>query len=135
MFYVFNCRLTPEQKSTYISYINSKEIDSIIQGRFNLFVGLINLRKICNHPHLFDGGPKLLKSNKVIKKSRVPKVKAHMMSKAAAGSSLPSSYHSLNPDVSDTEEGEYRIQILIWIQMMHLVIGLNLVKWSCLKRY
>lgn len=26
-----------------------------------MFVGLINLRKICNHPDLFDGGPKVFK--------------------------------------------------------------------------
>ncbi|CAL8141407.1 unnamed protein product [Orchesella dallaii] len=59
---VLFCKMTDEQKTLYINYINSREIESIVHGRFNLFVGLINLRKICNHPHLFDGGPKLIKS-------------------------------------------------------------------------
>jgi len=55
--------MTDDQKTLYKSYIDSKEIDSIIHGKHNLFVGLINLRKICNHPHLFDGGPKVIKEN------------------------------------------------------------------------
>lgn len=29
----------------------------ILDGRVQVFVGLINLRKICNHPDLYDGGP------------------------------------------------------------------------------
>lgn len=71
---VLFCKMTDEQRGLYITYINSKEISSIVQGRFNLFVGLINLRKICNHPHLYDGGPKLIKSTKFARK--LPKTKS-----------------------------------------------------------
>ncbi|ODM94276.1 DNA excision repair protein ERCC-6 [Orchesella cincta] len=73
---VLFCKMTDEQRALYINYINSREIESIVQGRFNLFVGLINLRKICNHPHLFDGGPKLIKSTKFAKK--IPKSSSGM---------------------------------------------------------
>lgn len=55
--------MTDDQRSLYKDYIASKEIEGIIKGNFNMFVGLINLRKICNHPHLFDGGPKIIKAN------------------------------------------------------------------------
>jgi len=41
----------------YQSYLDSGEIKNIIDGRLQIFVGLTNLRKICNHPDLFDGGP------------------------------------------------------------------------------
>jgi DNA excision repair protein ERCC-6 len=67
--------MTDDQKELYKTYIASKEIDSIIHGRFNLFVGLINLRKICNHPHLFDGGPKIIKTNPKYSKN-IPKAKS-----------------------------------------------------------
>ncbi|XP_037557931.1 DNA excision repair protein ERCC-6-like [Dermacentor silvarum] len=30
-----------------------------------VFVGLINLRKICNHPDLYDGGPKVFRDTDV----------------------------------------------------------------------
>lgn len=56
---VLFCKLTNDQRELYLNYINSKEINSIVKGDSNVFVGLINLRKICNHPHLFDGGPKV----------------------------------------------------------------------------
>ena len=55
---VLFCRLTEEQRSMYKSYIDSGEIKHILDGRLKVFVGLINLRKICNHPDLYDGGPK-----------------------------------------------------------------------------
>ena len=29
-----------------------------MEGRFKVFMGLINLRKICNHPDIYDGAPK-----------------------------------------------------------------------------
>jgi DNA excision repair protein ERCC-6 len=54
---VLFCRLTQEQRQLYQSYLDSGEIKSIIDGRLQIFVGLTNLRKICNHPDLFDGGP------------------------------------------------------------------------------
>ena len=49
--------MTPEQRQLYQSYLDSGEIRSIIDGKLQIFVGLTNLRKICNHPDLFDGGP------------------------------------------------------------------------------
>ena len=55
---VLFCRLTEEQRSLYKSYIESGEVKNILDGRFKVFMGLIALRKICNHPDLFDGGPK-----------------------------------------------------------------------------
>lgn len=76
---VLFCKMTDEQKGLYINYINSREIESIVQGRFNLFVGLINLRKICNHPHLFDGGPKLIKSTEFGRK--IPKARSGLAEK------------------------------------------------------
>lgn len=45
------------QRELYKSYLDSPEIRQIFDGRLQLFVGLINLRKICNHPDLYDGGP------------------------------------------------------------------------------
>jgi len=54
---VLFCKVTDEQKAVYQSYLKSDQIKSVIRGEHNLFVSLINLRKICNHPHLFDGGP------------------------------------------------------------------------------
>ena len=54
---VLFCRLTQEQRLLYQTYLDSGEIKSIIDGRLQIFVGLTNLRKICNHPDLFNGGP------------------------------------------------------------------------------
>ena len=54
---VLFCRLTQEQRQLYQTYLDSGEIKSIIDGRLQIFVGLTNLRKICNHPDLFNGGP------------------------------------------------------------------------------
>ncbi len=59
------CRLTDDQRNAYRSYLDSGEIKSIMDGRLQIFVGLINLRKICNHPDLFDGGPRHYGSNNV----------------------------------------------------------------------
>lgn len=55
---VLFCRLTDEQRAVYKSYIDSGDVKHILDGRLKVFVGLINLRKICNHPDLYDGGPK-----------------------------------------------------------------------------
>ena len=60
------CRLTEEQRSLYKSYLDSDEVDRILQGRFKVFVGLIALRKICNHPDLYSGGPKLLRGVRLV---------------------------------------------------------------------
>ncbi|EEB13301.1 DNA repair and recombination protein RAD26, putative [Pediculus humanus corporis] len=58
---VLFCRLTNEQKELYVNYLNSGSVNEIFNGKQKLFVGLINLRKICNHPHLYSGGPKHVK--------------------------------------------------------------------------
>nr|XP_018903096.1 PREDICTED: DNA excision repair protein ERCC-6-like [Bemisia tabaci] len=57
---VLFCRLTDIQRDLYQNYVNSQEVGRILQGNMKIFVGLINLRKICNHPDLYSGGPKLL---------------------------------------------------------------------------
>ncbi|XP_050815931.1 DNA excision repair protein ERCC-6 isoform X3 [Gopherus flavomarginatus] len=59
---VLFCRLTDEQRQVYQNFIDSKEVYQILSGYMQVFSGLIALRKICNHPDLFSGGPKILKS-------------------------------------------------------------------------
>ncbi|XP_036912578.1 DNA excision repair protein ERCC-6 isoform X2 [Sturnira hondurensis] len=55
---VLFCRLTDEQHKVYQNFIDSKEVYRILNGETQIFSGLIALRKICNHPDLFSGGPK-----------------------------------------------------------------------------
>ncbi|XP_077586427.1 DNA excision repair protein ERCC-6 [Stigmatopora nigra] len=58
---VLFCRLTPEQRQVYKSFLDSKEVYQILNGDMQVFSGLIALRKMCNHPDLFSGGPRLLR--------------------------------------------------------------------------
>ncbi|KAM9726838.1 DNA excision repair protein ERCC-6 isoform 1-T2 [Menidia menidia] len=58
---VLFCRLTEEQRQVYQSFLDSKEVYQILNGDMQVFSGLIALRKICNHPDLFSGGPKILR--------------------------------------------------------------------------
>ncbi|KFQ91270.1 DNA excision repair protein ERCC-6 [Nipponia nippon] len=58
---VLFCRLTDEQRQVYQNFINSKEVYEILNGDMQIFSGLVALRKICNHPDLFSGGPRILK--------------------------------------------------------------------------
>ncbi|KAJ8248531.1 hypothetical protein GJAV_G00243010 [Gymnothorax javanicus] len=58
---VLFCRLTEEQRQVYQSFIDSKEVYQILNGDMQVFAGLIALRKICNHPDLFSGGPRILR--------------------------------------------------------------------------
>ncbi|XP_068183455.1 DNA excision repair protein ERCC-6 [Antennarius striatus] len=58
---VLFCRLTEDQRSVYQSFLDSKEVYQILNGDMQVFSGLIALRKICNHPDLFSGGPRMLK--------------------------------------------------------------------------
>ena len=51
---VLFCKLAEEQRTLYKGYLDSGDIKSIIDGRLQIFVGLTNLRKICNHPDLFQ---------------------------------------------------------------------------------
>ncbi|XP_008115961.2 DNA excision repair protein ERCC-6 [Anolis carolinensis] len=58
---VLFCRLTDEQHEVYKRFIDSKEVYQILNGEMQIFSGLTALRKICNHPDIFSGGPKILK--------------------------------------------------------------------------
>ncbi|XP_069000861.1 DNA excision repair protein ERCC-6 isoform X1 [Embiotoca jacksoni] len=58
---VLFCRLTEEQRQVYQSFLDSKEVHQILNGDMQVFSGLIALRKICNHPDLLSGGPRLLR--------------------------------------------------------------------------
>lgn len=62
---VLFCKMTDQQREIYRSYLDSGEIKSILDGRMQIFVGLINLRKICNHPDLYDGGPRHFGPNQI----------------------------------------------------------------------
>ncbi|NWY00353.1 ERCC6 protein, partial [Nothoprocta ornata] len=59
---VLFCRLTDEQRRVYQNFIDSKEVYQILNGEMQIFSGLVALRKICNHPDLFSGGPSTLKA-------------------------------------------------------------------------
>ncbi|XP_042625045.1 DNA excision repair protein ERCC-6 [Cyprinus carpio] len=58
---VLFCRLTEDQRQVYQNFLDSKEVYQILNGDMQVFSGLIALRKICNHPDLFTGGPRLLR--------------------------------------------------------------------------
>ncbi|CAJ1067572.1 DNA excision repair protein ERCC-6 [Xyrichtys novacula] len=58
---VLFCRLTEDQRQVYQSFLDSKEVYQILNGDMQVFSGLIALRKICNHPDLFSGGPRMLR--------------------------------------------------------------------------
>lgn len=47
---VLFCPLLPYQKEMYLQYLNSPEVENVLQGRGNLLGATISLRKICNHP-------------------------------------------------------------------------------------
>ncbi|KAK0130903.1 DNA excision repair protein ERCC-6 [Merluccius polli] len=59
---VLFCRLTDEQRQVYQNFLDSKEVYQMLNGDMQIFAGLIALRKICNHPDLLTGGPRMLKS-------------------------------------------------------------------------
>uniref|UniRef100_A0A915CHY0 DNA repair and recombination protein RAD54-like n=2 Tax=Parascaris univalens TaxID=6257 RepID=A0A915CHY0_PARUN len=54
---VLFCNITPCQRTFYKDYISSRECARILAGGMDAFVGLITLRKLCNHPDLVTGGP------------------------------------------------------------------------------
>ncbi|KAG1950416.1 DNA excision repair protein ERCC-6 [Pimephales promelas] len=58
---VLFCRLTEDQRQVYQTFLDSKEVYQILNGDMHVFSGLIALRKMCNHPDLFTGGPRLLR--------------------------------------------------------------------------
>ncbi|ESO83914.1 hypothetical protein LOTGIDRAFT_108551, partial [Lottia gigantea] len=56
---VLFCRLTDEQHDVYKQYLSSRECENILAGKYQIFAGLITLRKICNHPDISTGGPRV----------------------------------------------------------------------------
>ncbi|KAK6187270.1 hypothetical protein SNE40_005335 [Patella caerulea] len=62
---VLFCRLTDNQHDVYEEYLASRECQSILQGKYQIFAGLITLRKICNHPDICTGGPKVFDPKEV----------------------------------------------------------------------
>lgn len=51
--------MAPAQLNLYKEYLLSKECHRILTNKLNAFLGLITLRKLCNHPDLVNGGPTL----------------------------------------------------------------------------
>ncbi|KAI9305314.1 SNF2 family N-terminal domain-containing protein [Cunninghamella echinulata] len=51
---VLFCKLTPSQRQAYLQFINSKDMDSILERRRQVLFGIDIVRKICNHPDLVD---------------------------------------------------------------------------------
>lgn len=51
---VLFCKLTDRQRMLYQAFLDSPTVRDIKRGLCQIFVGLIQLRKICNHPDLFD---------------------------------------------------------------------------------
>lgn len=51
---VLFCSLTPEQRSTYRSFLASSEVEQIFDGSRNSLYGIDVMRKICNHPDLLE---------------------------------------------------------------------------------
>ncbi|KAK9701560.1 DNA repair protein rhp26 [Basidiobolus ranarum] len=49
---VLFCRLTPQQREAYESFLKSNEMESIFSGRRHALFGIDLVRKICNHPDL-----------------------------------------------------------------------------------
>ena len=43
------CRLSKEQKTEYLNYLNSRECQFLIKNKTNILAALVHLRKICNH--------------------------------------------------------------------------------------
>uniref|UniRef100_A0A8C1S2P9 DNA excision repair protein ERCC-6 n=1 Tax=Cyprinus carpio TaxID=7962 RepID=A0A8C1S2P9_CYPCA len=58
---VLFCRLTEDQQQVYQNFLDSKEVYQILNGDMQIFSGLLVLRKICNHPDVFTGRPRLLR--------------------------------------------------------------------------
>lgn len=51
---VLFCKLTEKQRKLYQDYLDSPVVRDIKRGFCQIFLGLIEMRKICNHPDLFD---------------------------------------------------------------------------------
>lgn len=51
---VLFCKLTAPQRASYMRFIQSKEMDAILERRRQALYGIDIVRKICNHPDLAD---------------------------------------------------------------------------------
>ncbi|KAJ8905734.1 hypothetical protein NDN08_002239 [Rhodosorus marinus] len=48
------CRMTEYQKEKYLDYLSGRDVRSVLTGNLNMLVAASNLRKICNHPDIFE---------------------------------------------------------------------------------
>ncbi|GMC41168.1 unnamed protein product [Saccharomyces cerevisiae] len=51
---VLFCKLTKYQRSKYLEFLHSSDLNQIQNGKRNVLFGIDILRKICNHPDLLD---------------------------------------------------------------------------------
>ncbi|KAF7729838.1 hypothetical protein EC973_003572 [Apophysomyces ossiformis] len=51
---VLFCKLTKPQRQIYLQFIQSKEMDAILERRRQVLYGIDIVRKICNHPDIFN---------------------------------------------------------------------------------
>ena len=51
---IFFCHLTTQQINAYESFLNSQTAFKIMNGNGDIFAGITLLRKICNHPSIYD---------------------------------------------------------------------------------
>lgn len=49
---VLFCKLTEYQRVKYQAYLDSEQVNSIMNGKYHVLAGIDILRKICNHPDL-----------------------------------------------------------------------------------
>ncbi|CAI4034439.1 hypothetical protein SMKI_10G2300 [Saccharomyces mikatae IFO 1815] len=60
---VLFCKLTKYQRSKYLEFLHSSDLNQIQSGKRNVLFGIDILRKICNHPDLLDRETKRHDSN------------------------------------------------------------------------
>ncbi|KAI9497024.1 SNF2 family N-terminal domain-containing protein [Zychaea mexicana] len=51
---VLFCKLTPTQRESYLHFIQSKDMDAILERRRQVLFGIDIVRKICNHPDILN---------------------------------------------------------------------------------
>jgi hypothetical protein len=51
---VLFCPLTADQRGVYRAYLNSEEVEAIMDGNKDVLGGIDVLKKICNHPDLLE---------------------------------------------------------------------------------
>ncbi|KAI8143975.1 SNF2 family N-terminal domain-containing protein [Fennellomyces sp. T-0311] len=51
---VLFCKLTPKQREEYLHFIQSKDMDAILERRRQVLFGIDIVRKICNHPDILN---------------------------------------------------------------------------------